>query len=75
MTIERGNTLYVHCDVVHPDSGEVLAEPSDMLDISSLRAQHILAVCKAHAGHYFTYNDVYGNTSITAKPLALRWQQ
>lgn len=46
----RANKLHIHCDVIHPESGEVLAERGDVLLTHTPRAQHILDVARAH--HY-----------------------
>jgi hypothetical protein len=63
--------LLIHCDVIHPDSGEVLAEKGDAFDIASPRAQLILSVVNAHVKHYFTYQDDNDNTVVAALTLAL----
>lgn len=44
-------------DIVHPESGEVLAECGEMLDAQSPRAEHVLAVAWTYPDHYFAYTD------------------
>lgn len=60
----RAKRLYIHCDVVHPESGEVLAEPDDVLFTHTPRAQHVLAVAKAHPEHYAVIHDEHGNPNV-----------
>lgn len=64
--------LYIHCDVVHPESGEVLAEPDDVFVLPHPVAEHILDVAKAHPTHYDTVLDGLGSTHITPTTLATR---
>lgn len=51
-------------DIVHPESGEVLAECGEVLDAQSPRAKHALAVARAYPDHYFVYTDE--NEDMTA---------
>ena len=44
--------LHIHCDVIHPESGEVLAEPHARFLLPDPRGEHILAVAEAHPYHY-----------------------
>jgi len=49
--------LFVQCDIVHPESGEVIAEPGKALNVSSPRAQHVLAVCEEYSQFYSICQD------------------
>lgn len=51
-TVKPITTVHVYTDVVHPASGEVLAEWGDVLDAATPRAKHVLAVVAAYADHY-----------------------
>lgn len=64
----RAKRLHIHCDVVHPESGEVLAEPDDELFTHTPRAQHVLDVAKAHPNHYAVILDECNNTNIWMGP-------
>ena len=52
--------LFIHCDVVHPESGEVLAEYGEVYNAQSPRARRVLAVCAAYPEYYFTHQDGSG---------------
>lgn len=65
--------LHIYCDVIHPESGEVLAEPGDVFVLPNPVVAHILAVAEAHPNHYYTYNDEDGQTGVWhAEPA--QWQ-
>lgn len=50
--------LHIHdVDIVHPDSGEVLAECGEVLNAQSPKAKHVLAIAAAYPDHYFVYTD------------------
>ena len=44
--------LHIHCDIVHPESGEVLAENRDKFLLPHPKAEHILDIAEAHPLHY-----------------------
>lgn len=56
--------LHIRCDVVHPETGEVLAEADDVFVLPNPVAEHILAVAKAHPHVYYVYTDEDGQTLI-----------
>lgn len=58
--------LSIRCDVVHPKSGEVLAEQGDVLDVHTPRGQHVLAVAWAYPNYYEVYPTTFGSTAIAA---------
>lgn len=45
-------TVHIFTDVVHPESGEVLAEFGDVLSTRAPRARHVLAIVAAYADCY-----------------------
>lgn len=49
-------------DIVHPESGEVLAECGDVLDTQSPRAKHVIAIALAYPDHYSIHTE---NEDIT----------
>lgn len=60
----RAKRLHIHTDVIHPESGEVLAEPDDVLFTHTPRAQHVLAVAKANPDRYAVIRDERNNLNI-----------
>lgn len=61
--------LVIHCDIVHPESGEVLAEPgNNEINVQSPRGQQVLAVCKVYPEFYRCYLNDDGNTVIELNP-------
>ena len=60
----RKRTLFIYCDVIHPDSGEALAEPDDTFVLPNPVAAHILDVVNAHPHVYDVYTDEDGQTGV-----------
>lgn len=75
-TFKYVRKLHVHCDVIHPESHLVLAEPGDVFVLPNPVAAHILDVAEAHPDHYYTYTDEDGQTLIARAGLPTHkvWQ-
>lgn len=56
--------LYIYTDVIHPESGEVLAEDDDVLNEETPHAKHVLAIAEEYDDHYLMYIDGNGDTWI-----------
>lgn len=57
--------LYIRIvDVVHPGSGEVLAECGGVLDMETPRERHVLSVAKDYPEHYVAIRGARGSTVI-----------
>lgn len=66
MSKKERTVLFIHCDVIHPESGEVLAEPGGMLDAATPRAQRVLSVAEAYPCHY-AITEFSDGTHISAE--------
>jgi len=60
--------LIVHCNVIYPDSGGVLALPDDVFVLPHPVAKHILTVAKDHPESYAVILDEHNNPNIWEGP-------
>ena len=50
--VEPNRMVRCHCDVIDPDSGEVVAEAGDVEDDRSPKAKHVLAIVVTNPNIY-----------------------
>lgn len=60
----RVRKLHIHCDVVHPESGEVLAGADDVFVLPNPVAEHILDVAGTYPECFEVHTDEDSQTGV-----------